>query len=81
MFSDNNIIKEELERIFEVLGVQSIKFVSVRDKVSYGKRNLNEIYSVMKTKVAEVLVEKAEKLVSDELLILTVRKARIWVRL
>lgn len=35
----------------------------------------------MKTKVAEVLVEKAEKLVSDELLILTVRKARIWVRL
>ena len=65
-FSDKSIIKEELGKSIDVLGVSIVESVGARDKVSYGKRKLNKIYTTTKTKIAEVLDVNAEKLVSDE---------------
>ena len=48
MFLNKSINKEELEKSIEVLGVSPIKSISAGDKVSYGKRKLNEIYTITK---------------------------------
>ena len=64
-FDDKTLKKEQLNKSIESLGCSPVKYISKKDRVSYGKGKLSQVATATQQQIADILEISLEQILTE----------------